>query len=271
MSEALRDLTASAWALAAAGALAEGGVPAELEAPVREVVTAAGLDPDDLPLADLRNTLLQIGDLVARSRAGTLEAGWSHTDPLILQAQGEISAQPVQTLVEQVFPMLGLEVNDFLDVGAGVGAMCIELCRRLPGVRVVGLEPQEAPFALARENVRAAGLEDRIELRQSIVQELDDEDAFDAAWLASMFMPRDVVQSALPVLLHAIREGGIVLTAAMGHGDDGLPDAAARLRAALWGAQVGLEELEALAREAGFADVTRGPARGAVTPLILRR
>ena len=271
MSQALRDLQTAVWALGAAGALAEGGVPPELQAPVREVVEAAGLDPDDLPLADLRNAILQVGDMVARSREGALEPGWGYTDPLILQAQGTISAQPVATLVDQVFPLLGLEVNDFLDVGAGVGAMCIELCRRLPNARAVGLEPQDAPFELARENVRAAGLEDRIELRQQLIQELDDEDAYDAAWLASMFMPRAVVQAALPVLLHALRDGGIVLTAAMGHGGDDLPAAAARLRAALWGAQVGIEELEAMAREAGFGDVTRGPARGAVTPLILRR
>lgn len=269
--ESLRDLTAATWALGSAAALAEGGVPAELEGAVREVVVAAGLDPDDLPLADLRNTLLQVADLAARSREGTLEAGWRYTDPLILQAQGDVSSQPVGAMVDQVFPMLGLEVNDFLDVGAGVGAMCIELCRRLPRARAVGLEPQEAPLALARENVRAAGLDDRIELRRQLVQELDDENAFDVAWLAAMFMPRDVVQAALPVLRHALRDGGIVLTGAMGEGGEGLAAAAARLRGALWGAQVGLDELEAMAREAGFADVTRGPARGAVTPLILRR
>ena len=271
MDSALRDLTAAAWALGAAGALAEGGVPPELEGPAREVVAAAGLDPDDLPLADLRNTLLQVADLMSRSREGTLRAGWEQTDPLVLQAQGEISAQPVQALVEQVFPMVGVEVRDFLDAGAGVGAMCIELCRRLPEARAVGLEPAEAPLALARENVRAAGLEDRIELRAQPVQDLDDEAAYDAAWLAAMFMPRAVVAAAMPALRRAVRPGGMVLTAAMGVGGDGLPDAAARLRAALWGAEVGLEELERLARDAGFADVRRGPARGAVTPLILVR
>ena len=271
MSEALRDLTTAAWALGAAGALAEGGVPPDLEGPVREVVAAAGLDADALPLADLRNALLQAADLMARSRERTLERGWSHTNPLILQAQGDISAQPVGTLVDQVFPMVGVEVRAFLDVGAGVGAMCIELCRRLPQARAVGLEPQEAPLALARENVRRAGLEDRIELRADRIEELADEAAFDAAWLAAMFMPRAVVGVALSALHRAVRPGGTVLTAAMGAGGDGLPDAAARLRAALWGAEVGLEELEAMSREAGFADVMRGPARGSVTPLILRR
>jgi SAM-dependent methyltransferase len=271
MSEALRDLTAAAWALGAAGALAEGGVPPGLEAPARDLVIAAGLDPDSLPLADLRNTLLQVADLAARSREGRLEAGWTHDDPLIMQAQGEISAQPVRALVEQVFPVMGVEVHDFLDVGAGVGAMCIELCRRLPDARAVGLEPADAPLALARDNVRAAGLEDRIELRRQPVEELEDEAAYDVAWLAAMFMPRPAVTTALRVLHRAVRPGGIVLTGAMGAGGEGLPDAAARLRAALWGAEVGLEELEGLARDAGYADVVRGPARGAVTPLILRR
>lgn len=269
--QSLGDLQAAVWAFGAAGAYAEGGVPAALEGPVRDVISAAGLDPDDLPLADLRNTLLQVADLMARSRERTLEAGWTHHDPLILQAQGEISAQPVKVLVEQVFPTSGVEVRDFLDVGAGVGAMCIDLCRRMPQARAVGLEPAEAPLALARENVRAAGLEDRIELRGHPIQDLDEEAAYDAAWLAAMFMPRAVVAAAMPVLHRAVRPGGMVLTAAMGVGGDGLPDAAARLRAALWGAEVGLDELGQMARDAGFADVAPGPARGAVTPLILRR
>jgi 2-polyprenyl-3-methyl-5-hydroxy-6-metoxy-1,4-benzoquinol methylase len=267
----LAELTAATWALGAAAATAEGGVPPELEGPVREVLVKAGLEPEDLPLADLRMTLLQVADLVDRSRERTLTACWAHTDPLLLQAQGEVSAQPVGMLVDRVFPMLGLEVMDFLDVGAGVGAMCIELCRRLPGARAVGLEPAEAPLALARRNVAEAGLEDRIELRQQLVQELDDEAAYDVAWLASMFMPRAVVADALTVLHRAVRPGGIVLSGTIGEGDDGLAAAAGRLRAALWGAEVRADELETLAREAGFADVMRGPPQGVVTPVILRR
>src|SRR5688572_25944374 len=116
--ERLAELTAATWALGAAAALAEGGVPPELEGPVREVLAKAGLDPDELPLADLRMTLLQVADLATRSRERTLAPGWSHSDPVLLQAQGDVSAQPIGMLVDRVFPMLGLEVMDFLDVGA---------------------------------------------------------------------------------------------------------------------------------------------------------
>ena len=63
------------------------------------------------------------------------------------------------------------------------------MCRLFPTVRAVGLEPAQAPLALARRNVAGAGLEDRIELRGQRVEELADEEAFDVAWLPRASCP----------------------------------------------------------------------------------
>jgi ubiquinone/menaquinone biosynthesis C-methylase UbiE len=51
-----------------------------------------------------------------------------------------------------------------LDLGAGTAQIPIELCRREPGVLVVAVDAAESMLTAARENVAAAGLEDRIEL-----------------------------------------------------------------------------------------------------------
>ncbi len=51
-----------------------------------------------------------------------------------------------------------------LDLGVGTGQIPIELCRRVPQVRVVAVDAAESMLALARENVAAAGLAGRIEL-----------------------------------------------------------------------------------------------------------
>jgi cyclopropane fatty-acyl-phospholipid synthase-like methyltransferase len=53
----------------------------------------------------------------------------------------------------------------FLDVGVGVGVIAIEMCRAYPALRVVGLEPAEAPRREALGRIAAAGLSDRIEIR----------------------------------------------------------------------------------------------------------
>ena len=46
------------------------------------------------------------GKLAARPPAGRLEAGWSHTDPQILETQGVMSAAAVEPLARFVFPSL---------------------------------------------------------------------------------------------------------------------------------------------------------------------
>ena len=51
-----------------------------------------------------------------------------------------------------------------LDLGAGTAQIPIELCRRAPEVCVVAVDAAESMLAVARENVAAAGLRQRIEL-----------------------------------------------------------------------------------------------------------
>jgi ubiquinone/menaquinone biosynthesis C-methylase UbiE len=53
---------------------------------------------------------------------------------------------------------------EVLDLGAGTAQIPIELCRRRPDIRVVAVDAAESMLAVARENVAAAGLTERIEL-----------------------------------------------------------------------------------------------------------
>ena len=53
-----------------------------------------------------------------------------------------------------------------LDVGTGTALIPIELCKRAPDVRVVGVELAVHMIALAKENVARAGLEARISLEK---------------------------------------------------------------------------------------------------------
>ena len=230
---------------------------------------------------DLRTTLLQSMDLVAKARHEPHAlGGWGHTDEDLLQAQGRLSAGAIPLLARALFPhvpglldRLGSDSGAFLDVGAGVAAVSIAMCRHFPSVRAVGLEPAEAPLALARRNVAGADLEDRIELRGQRVEELAEEEAFDVAWLPSSFFPTDVFATALTAVHRALRPGGLLLTGALdGSGADGAA-AVTRLRLALWGGEnVAPAEIIAMIEAAGFVDVTAVERQGGrLVPVHARR
>jgi SAM-dependent methyltransferase len=224
---------------------------------------AAGPSQDVLR-ADLRSGLLQMAALFDAATRGEVTAGWAHTDERILLAQGVMSAGAVELLETQIFPrMPGMRERldsgngAFLDVGAGVAAVSIGLCRRHPRLRAVALEPQEAPRGLAHDNVADAGLSGRVEIRAERVEEFDAREAFDLVWLPGNFLGAPVLLRALAVAHRALRPGGYLLNACLGGGGDDQRSAAARLRAVLWGGDtVAPEHVADLLREAGFEDVT---------------
>jgi ubiquinone/menaquinone biosynthesis C-methylase UbiE len=53
---------------------------------------------------------------------------------------------------------------EILDLGAGTAQVPIAMCQQMPNVRVVAVDAAENMLAVARENVSAAGLADRIKL-----------------------------------------------------------------------------------------------------------
>lgn len=229
--------------------------------------------------ADLRTGLLQSAALVEDAIGGRLSAGWAHIDERVLQAQGTMSGIAVGFIEEHLPTLDGLaerlDSGDgaFLDVGAGVGAMTIAFCRRHPSLRAVSLEPQEAPFQLARANIVAAGLSDRVALRQQLVQELTDYASFDLAWLPGNFLPPAVLPSALTAVHRALRPGGWLLNACLGGGDEGPSAAAARLRAVLWGGDtLEPEQVTALLIEYGYVNVRLLPRMASgLVPMVAQR
>ena len=60
-----------------------------------------------------------------------------------------------------------------LDLGTGCGIVPLLLAARRPGARIWGVEIQDALARLAAENVRENGLEDRIEIRNMDMREID--------------------------------------------------------------------------------------------------
>lgn len=283
-------LSTSTEALAALGAalrLRASGLEAapEVQACLDEVMAALGIDqaidsssPDELSaaLAPIRALLLQSVDfLTDPSRA----PGWAYTDAELLEGFGQSSAAFARVVGDVLEPALpGLEGAlarpgaAFLDVGAGVAALSIAMCRLYPQLRAVGIDPWEVALGRARRNVVAAGLGERIELRRQRVEELDDQAAFDLVFLAGPFLGQQAVGPACERSLAALRPGGWVIFAMFG-GSDSLEVALARLRTARsGGAVLAAPEVEDRLRAAGFADVrTLAAELGIPSQLVVGR
>jgi SAM-dependent methyltransferase len=230
---------------------------------------------------DLRTTVLQGLALVTAARIEPQALGrWRHSDEQLLQAQGRLSASVIGLLAEVLFPhvpglldRLGSASGAFLDVGAGVAAVSIAMCRHYPALRAVGLEPATAPLELARRNVAEAGLGDRVELRDRRVEGLDDEAAFDVAWLPGSFLPAETFALALRTVHRALRPGGLLLTGTLDPTGDDAEAAVTRLRLTLWGGGiVAPDDVVAMVEAAGYLDVTAVPRQsGRLVPVHARR
>jgi 2-polyprenyl-3-methyl-5-hydroxy-6-metoxy-1,4-benzoquinol methylase len=216
--------------------------------------------------------LLMSADLAAHPER---PPGWGNEDAAILQSLGQGSAA-IAGAIKAAAPALagladGLARDDaaFLDVGAGVAALSIAICRTWPAVRVVGLEPWEPPLRLARANVARAGLEGRIELRAQAVEDLADREAYDAAFLALPFIAPELVPVAVARSCAALRPGGWLLAGIFTAPDEPLAQRLTALRVVRAGGHpYPTDDVERVLAGAGLAEVVT-PSRTWQAPIGL--
>jgi SAM-dependent methyltransferase len=288
--QALREFvdrhSASAFALAALGAAIDAklsGTPLDpaIEARVDELLGALGIagaladvsPAEAMPLMwEVRHTLPLDSRLLYPETRGR---GWRPTEPAILEATGVFGMLHARAISGMIVPALGLAERfgaaggAFLDIGVGVGGLAVEIARLWPALRVVGIDVWQPSLALARKAVEEAELGARVELREQGGEHLEDEEAFDLAWIPLPFIPERVVPPMCERTLRALRPGGwAVLASASGEAKDELTRAIWRLRVTMWGGGIyGAGRAEELLRAGGFAEVRAlpGPPGGVVS------
>jgi demethylmenaquinone methyltransferase/2-methoxy-6-polyprenyl-1,4-benzoquinol methylase len=107
---------------------------------------------------------------------------------------------------------LGSEVRDVLDLATGTADVALEVARRIPSSKIVGVDPSPGMLKVGRDKVQRAGLSDRIELREGDGQRIPASDnSFDAAIMA--FGIRNVPDRAacLRELARVVRPGGPIV------------------------------------------------------------
>lgn len=99
-----------------------------------------------------------------------------------------------------------------LDLATGTGDLALETARRIPGVRVTGIDLSENMLAAARRKAAARGLQGRIEFRQGDAERLDLPDAaVDAATVAFGVRNFGDLDAGLRELARTIKPGGRVV------------------------------------------------------------
>ncbi|MBV8256713.1 MAG: class I SAM-dependent methyltransferase [Actinobacteria bacterium] len=98
-----------------------------------------------------------------------------------------------------------------LDVATGTAAVAIELARAVPDRTVVGVDQSPEMLAAGRERVAAAGLAERIELRDGRAEALPVGDGeFDALTFTYLLRYVDDPAATLHELARPVRSGGVV-------------------------------------------------------------
>jgi SAM-dependent methyltransferase len=216
---------------------------------------------------DIRTTLLQAIAFLD-SASAPAGHGWRHADRALLQGQGDASSGFAPVFKSTMIPSMGdlqsrleREGARFLDIGVGVASLSIAMCRAFPALRVLGVDKYDLPLSIARENIGRAGLEGRIELTETAIEALDQEAAFDLAWLPTVFIAEPALAAATARVCRALRPGGWIL-----YPTGTNPAASAKGRAVsglvthLWGGPaLSIERGSALLEEAGFTSVRALP------------
>jgi ubiquinone/menaquinone biosynthesis C-methylase UbiE len=101
--------------------------------------------------------------------------------------------------------------NPVLDLGTGTAQIPIELCRQSPGPRVVAVDLAEHMLALGRENVKRAGLTERIELRRCDAKRLPFADAtFGGVMSNSIVHHVPSPATVFAEVVRVVRPGGVL-------------------------------------------------------------
>jgi len=278
------DPTGQLWVVATLGRLAGQGLlerRADRTNPVavagqRLLIAAGWLDGDPFgpserlrsllpagaPLSGLYGFVRELLAMVSRYAEGA-GPGWAETDPGLIRSRGAASGAVVLSILDrcrQYLPGLAerLEVPGaaFLDVGTGAGGVVIALCRAHAGLRAVGVDISAAMVAAAREQVAAAGLSGRAEIREQSVAAIEDAEAFDLLWVPQAFLPEPVLAEALPRLHRAARRGAALVMAVSVNSDTGVGGAVTELRNLMTGGgTLSAQAASTMLQAAGFSEV----------------
>jgi precorrin-6B methylase 2 len=237
---------------------------------VRDIIGNLSESDSATLLAGIRTDLFTAATAL---RGTSPVSGWTHVKADLLQSAGDVSAGFPRLLLTRIAPQLEGLVDRlaspdaaFLDVGVGVAALSIGMVRQWPRLRVVGVDPWGPAITIGWRNVESAGLAGQIDLREAAAEDLSDTDAFDLAWIPSLFISPQSINRIIERVARSLRPGGWLLFAAINPSSEPLAAAINSFRATLWGGSVlDADAVATLLTNSGLVDVRLLPSSPAAT------
>lgn len=197
-------------------------------------------------------------EFIKSARNKNLKVGWNYTDETILQSQGIYSEYIVTDCLPQdkaISQLLSQPGSQFLDIGAGVGKISLCVCKHYPNAHVVALEPADAPFSLASQNISASPYAERIDLRKIYLQDLKDINRYDVIWFPQAFFPNEILETCLTKIWDALKPGGKLITSAISADNKNETFYIRQLINSLYGGFRSAEELIEALTKTGFQEI----------------
>ena len=211
-------------------------------------------------LANLRRFGGQLAEQVSSGQpltAGFAPGGWASAAKVqIAQEQRAVTADLAVALLAQLPEFAG--ARRLLDLGGGPGLVAIALATAHPQLQGEVFDFADT-VAIAADNIRQAGLQQRLGVRAGDLDQDPLGEGFDLIWCSSVLHFVQDPLASLGRIRAALRPGGVLVCAQAQIPDD--PSAAGRvlpyyLSMRMQGRHVtGAGGLQALAREAGFVGI----------------
>ena len=187
---------------------------------VRGRLSRALADPTHDPMAALSEEIATLHHRwIAETPLRLREARPFSLDELRadLVARSSLTLEPfVREAVQDVVPLRG--AVRLLEIGCGSGLHIRTAAARNPELRAIGVDIAPAAVALARDNIRAWDLEDRVEIEEGDVRLRTPDGAFDLVTLHNniYYFPVDRRTALLAHVRGFLRRGGhLLLTTAV--------------------------------------------------------
>jgi len=123
------------------------------------------------------------------------------------------------------------------DAGTGVAAMAVAFAQVFPRLQVLGIDvlDRALALALARRNIAASDVADRVTVRKQDVAGFAGDTGFDLTYLPAPFIPPAAKHAGLPRVVAALRPGGWLFIAHGKMGGTPAEDALTRLKTLVYG------------------------------------